>query len=162
MEPTTLPYRNNVCMLIFNKKGQIFLGERAVHSNSWQLPQGGVEPDLTLKENVIKEAEEELGANASFFEIEARLKHTHCYDFFNIPSYAIGKFRGQEQTFWLVKFSGEDKDIDLKKSDKEFQNWCWATVAEVRNLAEARRLPGYEGALREFEDFLVRYLTASI
>lgn len=145
----SLPYRKNVCLLIRNKDGKLFLGEREGEPGVWQFPQGGVEDASSLEENVLREASEELGAQIGAFHILRKLTHTHRYDFAKPPAYALGKYRGQDQTFWLVEFIGSDKEIDLENSDREFRNWCWATPDEVRAKAEKKRLPGYEGALSE-------------
>ena len=149
MSENNLAYRKNVCILIFKDQNNLWLGERAGEPGVWQFPQGGVEPGFTLEENVLREIEEELGASSSLFKIEKQLKHTHKYDFEKIPEYALGKFRGQEQTFWLVKFTGTDSDINLDNSEHEFQNWCWLDVNGIQLKAEPKRLPGYKGALDE-------------
>ena len=154
MTSSSLPYRQNVCMLIFNHEFKLFLGERAGEKGIWQFPQGGIEDDSTsLEENVYREAEEELGAAASLFKIERRLNHSHQYDFDNPPAYSIGKFRGQKQSFWLLRFLGDDSDIILDRYHAEFQQWCWADVELVKIKAEQKRLPGYLGALLEFEAY---------
>lgn len=154
MTSNPLPYRQNVCMLIFNQDFKLFLGERAGESGIWQFPQGGVEDDSSsIEQNVYREAEEELGAPASLFKIERKLKHSHQYDFDNPPAYSIGKFRGQKQSFWLVRFLGNDSEIILDKYHAEFQSWCWADIELVKSKAEKKRLPGYLGALLEFETY---------
>lgn len=117
----------------------------------WQFPQGGVEAGLSLEENVIKELTEELGADKKLFRIVQKLKSTHKYDFQKPPAYAIGKWRGQAQTFWLVEFAGKDSDINLSRYQPEFESFRWCTPDEVRKLAEPKRLPGYLKPLEEFE-----------
>lgn len=146
-----LPLRPNVCMLVVNLKGKIFLGERIGEKGVWQFPQGGVEPKYSLRENVLKELHEELGAPKKRFKIIAKLKHRHKYEFRRVPKFAKGKWRGQKQTFWVVRFKGSNKDIDLSAHTPEFRAFKWCSVTQVRKLAEPIRLPGYEGALKEFE-----------
>jgi putative (di)nucleoside polyphosphate hydrolase len=70
-----------------------------------------------------------------------------------VPQYAVGVWRGQSQHFWLVRFTGVDSDIVLTRHHQEFSDWRWCTAVEIRKLAEPKRLPGYEGPLREFEEF---------
>ncbi len=149
-----LPLRPNVCMLVFNNERKFFLGEREAEPGVWQFPQGGVEADLSLEENVLKELNEELGADPSLFKIEKKLRATHEYDFKKPPAYAIGKWRGQSQTFWLVHFKGKDKDIRLDLYEPEFMNWRWCSTAEVKKLAEPKRLPGYLKPLEEAQRYL--------
>lgn len=141
-------------MLVFNQDNKLFLGERNGEPGIWQFPQGGVEAGLSLEENVLRELEEELGLNRKNLEIIKKLNATHVYDFRNIPDYAVGKWRGQSQTFWLVKFLGSNLEIDLFAHEPEFMNFCWCSVDEVREKAEPIRLPGYEAALVEFSEYL--------
>ncbi len=144
-----LPYRPNVCMILRNREGKYFLGERAGEPGIWQFPQGGVETEFSLEENVIRELSEELGAKKKLFKIVKKLAATHEYDFRKAPAYAAGKWRGQAQTFWLVEFLGDDSEINLSLHEPEFMNFCWCTPDEVRQKAEPVRLTGYEKALKE-------------
>ena len=154
MQNKELPLRPNVCMLVYNQENRLFLGERATEPDVWQFPQGGVDPGATEEETVTKELHEELGAPVGCFKIVSKLKAVHNYEFTNIPIYALGKWRGQAQTFWLVKFVGNDSQFNLAHHVQEFMSWKWCSVNEVRALAESKRLPGYEPALKEFEEFL--------
>ncbi len=151
-----LPYRPNVCMLVFNRVGHLFLGQRHGEPLTWQFPQGGVDSGQSLEENVLRELEEELGAAQRFFEIVQRLKATHTYDFTAPRSYGTDLFRGQTQTFWLVRFLGSDSAINLSTAEPEFMGWGWYSPAEVRAKAEPRRLGGYLAPLNEFESYLAR------
>jgi putative (di)nucleoside polyphosphate hydrolase len=150
---TQLPLRPNVCMLVLNSHRRLFLGERLGEPGVWQFPQGGVETSATLEENVLRELEEELGAARQLFSIVRRLKANHQYEFSRPPQYAVDKWRGQMQSFWLVSFLGKDEDIKLDNdkpgAEPEFSAWRWCTLAEVRAQAEPKRLLGYEKALAE-------------
>ncbi|RIL11965.1 MAG: RNA pyrophosphohydrolase [Proteobacteria bacterium] len=149
---TLLPLRPNVCMLILNKERKLFLGERLGEPGVWQFPQGGVDTGQSLEENVLRELEEELGAPRARFRILRKLSATHQYDWGTTPAYAIGRWRGQSQTFWLVEFLGTDSEINLSKNDPELSDYKWCTIDEVRKLAEPKRLIGYEAALKELRD----------
>lgn len=141
-------------MLIFNRVGELFLGQRHGEPATWQFPQGGVDPGQSLEENVLRELEEELGAAPRFFEIVRRLKATHTYDFSAPRSYGSELYRGQSQTFWLVRFVGDDTVIKLDTSEPEFMGWGWYSPAEARVRAEQRRLGGYLAPIAEFEEYL--------
>lgn len=154
---TQLPLRPNVCMLVFNQEYKLFLGERHGEPGIWQFPQGGAEPEHSPEENVYRELEEELGIQRKFLKIEQKLDSTHQYEFRTPPSYAKGKWRGQDQTFWLVRFTGQDVDINLDTAEPEFMAWKWCDIDEVRALAEPKRLCGYEGPLQEFRNFLAAH-----
>lgn len=151
MAKRKLPLRPNVCMLVYNKRGEIFIGERLNRRGHWQFPQGGAEPDCTLRQNVVRELREELGIPRRTIKRITKLKATHEYDWKKIPAYAKGRWRGQAQTFWAVEYIGKDSEIDLAHFDEpEFKRWRWASVPMVRKIANRRRLKGYEPALKEF------------
>ena len=120
----------------------------------WQFPQGGVEKGSRLEANALREAEEELGVSQTRLQILRRLSATHRYDFSKPPAYAIDKYRGQEQVFFLLEFTGDDSEIDLARHAPEFDAYRWCSPPEVRALAEPKRLPGYEAPLREVEQYL--------
>ncbi|MCB0311345.1 MAG: NUDIX domain-containing protein [Bdellovibrionales bacterium] len=146
-----MPLRPNVCMLVFNENHDLFLGERRGEPGVWQFPQGGVESDYSLEENVLRELEEELGVPRTHFKIVKRLNAQHSYEFDNPPTYAVGKWRGQTQSFWLVRFIGTDNLITLGGESPEFMAWRWCSTDQVRRLAEPKRVPGYEAPLAEVE-----------
>ncbi len=152
-----LPLRQNVCMFVINKKGEIFLGERLGEPGVWQLPQGGVEKEFSIEENVIRELNEELGAPVRCFQIIKRLKGRFRYLWRTPPKYAKGRWRGQSQTFWLVKFIGRNSDITLKGEPQEFSSWMWCAPSQIRLLAEPKRMKGYSAPLKE----VVRCITTS-
>ena len=145
-----LPLRPNVCLLICNSAGELFLGERAGCPGVWQFPQGGAEPHLSLEENALKEAHEEMGVAPEYLRIIKKLKATHAYEFDVAPEYAVGKWRGQAQSFWVLAYRGSDSEIDLGRYGAEFMNWKWCSISEVKQLAEPKRLLGYLAALGEY------------
>ena len=156
MNNEKLPLRPNVCMVVLNQDGLIFLAERKGETGKWQFPQGGVEPGLTLEENVVKELTEELGAKAELFRIVRKLEATNDYEFLRPPDYAKGRWGGQSQTFWLVEFLGTDADIDLNAHNPEFMAFQWCSSEEVLKKAEPVRLAGYNKALSEIKDELLK------
>jgi len=146
---TLYPLRPNVCMLVRNSAGQLFLGERLGEAGVWQFPQGGIDEGLTAEASVLKELHEELGIPAHLLRIERQLAATHSYEFAAPRDYSGRIFRGQAQSFWLVEFLGADTDIRLDLHEPEFMNWRWCTPAEVAVLADPQRLPGYRAPLAE-------------
>jgi putative (di)nucleoside polyphosphate hydrolase len=143
--------RPNVCMLVVNTRGKLFLGERLGRPGHWQFPQGGVEPGETLKKNVVRELREEIGIQRKHIGTITKLSSRNSYLWKKIPAYAKGKWIGQSQTFWLVEFIGSDEDIDLNSSNEpEFKRWRWCSVSQVKKLAAKERIEGYTGALEEF------------
>jgi putative (di)nucleoside polyphosphate hydrolase len=154
MSPKKLPLRPNVCMLVYNSNGRLFLGERYGESGHWQFPQGGAESRYSLRENVIRELREELGLKKRHIGKITKLTSTHEYEWRTPPRYAHKKWRGQRQTFWLVEFVGADSDIDLTThKEQEFGAWEWCSATEVKRRAPSFRRAGYLGPLREFLEF---------
>jgi len=152
-DQTNLPLRPNVCMLVVNTTGKVLLGERKGSPGLWQFPQGGVEPGLSLEENVRKELLEELGISNNVLGKIIRLRSTKEYLFDKIPSYAVGKWAGQSQSFWVVQFLGSDSDINLHAHHTpEFTDFQWCTPVEVIARAEPKRVPGYRAPLEELEE----------
>lgn len=149
----SLPKRPNVCILVFNRNGELFLGERYRSPGTWQFPQGGIEPELSLEQNVLKEINEEIGVNQSSIKLIKKLNNTHQYEFQVVPDYAKGIYSGQTQTFYLVEFLGLNSEIKLDTHEPEFSAFQWATPDQVRLLADSIRLKGYQGAIEEFEEY---------
>jgi putative (di)nucleoside polyphosphate hydrolase len=150
-----LPLRPNVCALLINSENLLFLAERYQESGHWQFPQGGSEGEYTPEQNVLRELSEELGVVPEKFQIIKQLKASNEYLWDNPPAYAIGKWAGQKQSFWLVRFLGEDSDINLIVNQQELMSWRWCTTAQVKELAHPMRLKGYLPALSEFEEWLL-------
>jgi putative (di)nucleoside polyphosphate hydrolase len=151
---TKLSLRPNVCLLVYNPKGQLFLGERLGKRGHWQFPQGGVERGRSRKETVLRELREEIGIGKKSIGAITKLSATHEYLWKKVPDYAVGKWIGQSQTFWLVEFTGKDSEIDLATTDNpEFRSWRWCSVTAVRRMAAKERRYGYEAALLEFVAF---------
>lgn len=147
---TDLPYRPNVCILLFNREKNLLLGERNRSPGVWQFPQGGVEFDRSIEDNVLREIEEELGIPPTAVEIVGCLKARNRYDFDPVPDYAQGVWRGQDQTYWVVRFTGRDDQIRVDTEHPEFSAWGWFSESEVRQKAEPKRMSGYDKALKEF------------
>lgn len=146
-----MPLRPNVCMLVYNSRGQLWIGERHDKKGHWQFPQGGVELGATLKENVMRELREELGISRKTLGRIRKLKSRHSYLWKVVPGYARGRWWGQSQSFWLVEFQGSDSDFDLtREKDREFRRWRWASVTTVRAVVAKERRKGYAGPLKEF------------
>jgi len=149
-----LPYRPNVCMLVYDPYFRLFLGERR-GQGVWQFPQGGVGRKRSPEEAVIKELQEELGVGRSVLGMPRRLEATHRYDFAVPPPHWKDKWRGQTQSFWAVPFLGEDSLIDVSRHEHpEFDRWCWCPAEEVLARVDPIRRAGYERPILEFMTFV--------
>lgn len=145
-----LPLRPNVCLFILNTDGKLFVGQRRGEPSVWQLPQGGIESTGSIEENAIREACEELGVEAQSLRVLKLLSSRHEYEWETPPAYAIGRWRGQQQSFVLLEFLGEEKDILLDRyASPEFDRYVWTEPAKLLDVVEPKRRAGYAGALGE-------------
>jgi putative (di)nucleoside polyphosphate hydrolase len=125
-----LQYRPCVGVMLVNAQGQAFVGKRIDNKEGdwWQMPQGGVDKGENPDDAVLRELAEETGVRARHVEVVAKLPEELFYD---LPPELHGKlwggkYKGQRQSWYLVRFTGEDGDIDLEAHDPpEFCEWKW-------------------------------------
>lgn len=146
-----LPYRENVCAIVLNGVNHVFLGERCDEPGHWQFPQGGVDADEDQRSAVVREVHEELGVSVHLLSVEMKLQHCHSYDFRKAPEYARGRWRGQAQSFWVLRFWGQDQDIQLTRFSHEFSNWRWCSLDSIAESVAPIRLNGYMPAMEELK-----------
>lgn len=156
----SLPYRPNVGAVLFNADGLILVARRADLPNAegapggWQLPQGGVDAGEDLRVAVLRELEEEIGTAKA--EIIAEHPDWLSYD---LPPELLGKalggkYRGQTQKWFALRFTGTDADIRLDLDPHpEFDAWRWARLAELPEMAVAFKREIYERLARDFAEF---------
>jgi putative (di)nucleoside polyphosphate hydrolase len=157
-----LPYRPNVGAVLFNAAGQIFVARRADFPNAegpaggWQLPQGGIDAGEDPRGAVLRELAEEIGTDRA--EIIGEYPDWLTYD---LPAHLIGvalggKWRGQRQRWFALRFTGVDSDIRLDADPHpEFDAWRWAELAELPELAVDFKRPIYDILALSFSRFAV-------
>lgn len=151
-----LPYRPCVGVVLANAQGLIFTGERIDTPGAWQMPQGGIDEGETPDAAALRELEEETGVASDLAVIEAQHPEWVLYD---LPDHLIGKlwkgrYRGQTQKWFLMRFHGTDGQIDITKHDKEFARWRWSTPQQViRDIVPFKR-DVYEQVIAEFRPLL--------
>lgn len=116
-------YRPNVAAIILNMDNFMLVAQRAGLRNAWQFPQGGVDPGEGLEEALFREVEEEIGVTPDLIQLLDR-KGGYRYEF---PKGRLkyGVYGGQEQVYYLCRFLGKDKDINLDTKHREFDRWRW-------------------------------------
>lgn len=153
-------YRPNVGAVLFNRHGSVLVARRADTPNAegaaggWQLPQGGLDEGEDPAIAVMRELEEEIGTrNASILgEYPDWLRY-------DLPTHLIGralggKWRGQKQKWFALRFLGDDSEIRLDLDPHpEFDAWRWAALSELPNMAVSFKRPIYELLARHFENF---------
>ena len=137
-----LPYRPCVGIVLANPQGLIFTGERVDTPGAWQMPQGGIDDGETPEAAALRELEEETGLPAASVTIEAEHPDWVLYD---LPDHLVGKlwkgrFRGQTQKWFLLRYDGPDSAIDIAKHDLEFARWRWSSADDVlRDIVPFKR-----------------------
>lgn len=134
-DPRTLPYRPCVGIMLFNDEGKVFVARRAdMVSEAWQMPQGGIDPGEEPEAAAFRELKEETGTDDA--EVLARADEWLTYD---LPDELIGKlwggrYRGQRQLWFAMRFLGKDSDIDIETEEPEFLEWKWTAPADLPGL----------------------------
>jgi putative (di)nucleoside polyphosphate hydrolase len=156
-EASGLPYRPNVGAVLFNPAGLVLVARRADLPNAegaWQLPQGGIDEGEDPRGAVLRELAEEIGTDR--FRIIGEHPQWLCYDLpAELQGLALkGRYRGQKQRWFALRFLGEDADIRLDHDPHpEFDAWRWVTLAEVPGLAVSFKRAIYETLVSSFARF---------
>ncbi|NQU55798.1 MAG: RNA pyrophosphohydrolase [Rhodospirillales bacterium] len=152
----TLPFRPCVGAMLLNSKDQVFVAKRIeTPGNAWQMPQGGIDNGEDPRQAVLRELKEETGTDRA--EIIAESEHWRNYD---LPDNLIGvlwggKYRGQRQKWFVLRFLGVDGDIDLEAhGEPEFSAWKWVGIDEIVDLIVPFKRALYADIVTEFRPFV--------
>ncbi len=146
------PYRKGVGAVLINAEGQVFVARRIdTPGEAWQLPQGGIDEGETPRQAVLRELAEEIGTNKA--EIIAESADWLRYDLPGELADKVwgGRYRGQMQKWFALRFTGAEEDIDLEASRRpEFTDWKWAALEDLPRLIVPFKRALYEDIVAEF------------
>lgn len=147
-----LPYRKGVGAVLINREGLVFVARRIdTPGDAWQLPQGGIDDSEKPSKAVMRELAEEIGTDKA--EIIGKSKEWYRYEF---PEELVGgvwggKYRGQKQRWFALRFTGSDADIDLAADGHpEFNDWRWVRIETLPGLAVGFKRALYEQIVEDF------------
>ena len=152
-----LTYRPCVGLMIVNQRRQIFTGQRLGYSSkAWQMPQGGIEKGEESLIAAYRELEEETSIAKDKVELLAVSKNWFHYDLPSelVPKLWNGVYRGQTQKWFLMRFLGDDTDINLLTKVPEFSSWRWSSKTQLTRYIVPFKKTLYKKVIKEFELFL--------
>ena len=146
-------YRRGVGVMLLNADRKVWVGRRIDNpTDAWQMPQGGMDDGEEPWTTALRELEEETGIGADKVELIAECPERLRYD---LPDELIGRFwgskwRGQLQNWFLCRFLGEDRDVNIATKHPEFDAWKWVQPAQLPDLIVPFKRELYRKLLRDF------------
>ncbi|XUU60128.1 RNA pyrophosphohydrolase [Erythrobacter sp. HA6-11] len=152
-------YRPCAGFMLVNSERRVFVGQRidSKDNGAWQMPQGGIDPGEDHEQAALRELHEETGITASYVSVITRMRQPVRYD---LPDELMGKlwggrYRGQEQFWFLGRFTGRDEDVNIEAHDPpEFATWKWAEPEDLPSLIVPFKRHVYAAVLEEFREHL--------
>jgi len=157
IDPNSLPYRSGVGLVLFNPQGLVWVGRRIDEKNgAWQMPQGGIDEGEAPEQAALRELEEEIGTARA--EIVGETAGWLTYD---LPPDLVGKvwkgrYRGQKQKWFALRFTGSDADIRIDTEHPEFAEWRWVEFEQLTELIVPFKRELYARVTEEFADLARR------
>ena len=138
--------------MVFNDEKKIFVGKRIDNQEAWQMPQGGVDKDEDIESAAKRELFEETGIQS--IRIIKRSEKIYTYD---LPEHLLGKiwkgkYKGQKQTWFLIKFLGPDSEININQKHPEFNEWMWVDILKLPELIVSFKKDLYLSVVKEFSN----------
>ena len=152
-----LPLRDGVGIVVLNKENKVFVARRIDNpKNFWQMPQGGVDKG----ENFLKAAYRELDEETSIKNVEL-IKELDDPITYELPKHLLGiiwkgKYRGQKQKWFLMRFIGEDKEINIETKNPEFLDWKWIDLELITDVVVDFKLEVYKEVKKKIKKILIK------
>ena len=150
-----LPLRSGVGIVVLNKKNEVFVAKRIDNQkNFWQMPQGGVDKGESYLTAAYRELEEETSIN----NVEL-IKELDGLISYLLPENLLGiiwkgKYKGQEQKWFVVRFLGQDSEIDIKTKNPEFCEWKWINLENITDLVVDFKSHVYEDVKKKVKEII--------
>ena len=147
-----LPLRNGVGIAVLNKENKIFVAKRIDNpGNFWQMPQGGLDNGENYFDAALRELEEETSIKSVDL-----IKELSNYTTYDLPDRLLGiiwkgKYKGQKQKWFIVKFNGQENEININTKHPEFLDWKWIDIKELTNEVVDFKLHVYQEIQKELE-----------
>ena len=151
-----LPLRIGVGIILLNSENKVFVGKRIDNpKNFWQMPQGGVDGDENYYDAALRELEEETSIVSVEFIHEINKKLTYI-----LPDHLIGiiwkgRFKGQTQKWFVMRFTGNETEINIKTKNPEFLDWKWIDLKDLTKIAVNFKLDVYKNLEQEVSKILI-------
>jgi len=153
LKPEDLPYRPCVGIMLLNRAGFAFVGRRIDQTvEGWQMPQGGIDDGEDTAAAGLREMKEEIGTDKAV--ILREMDEWLCYD---LPKHLLGvalrgRYRGQKQKWLAMRFTGADRDINIKTHEPEFAAWKWLPIETLPSLIVPFKREIYSKVVAAFRD----------
>ena len=150
-----LPLRIGVGIVLLNSNNQVFVGKRIDNPvNFWQMPQGGVDTNEDFFHAACRELKEETG-----IESIKLIKEINNFLTYELPKNLLGKiwkgkYRGQKQKWFIMRFVGNEKEINIKTKNAEFKEWKWIDLNQLINVVVSFKLDVYKSIVKEINILL--------
>lgn len=149
-----LPYRPAVGIMLLNRHGKVFVAQRIdMPSAAWQMPQGGIDKGESPLAAARRELKEEIGTDKAELIAESREWYSYDLPADLVPKLWRGRYRGQTQKWFVFRFLGRNKDVDIATENPEFSDWKWADMTDLPNLIVPFKRALYAQLIDEFERF---------
>ena len=145
-----LPLRSGVGIVLINNQNKVFVAKRIDNpKNYWQMPQGGVDSGENYYEAALRELEEETSIKNVLF-----IKEIDGFLTYNLPDNLLGiiwkgKYKGQKQKWFIVKFNGKDEEINIRTKKPEFLDWKWINIENLTDGVVNFKLEVYKQIQKE-------------